>query len=130
MTGKSQSSLQIEVDGCLLYSASRNQKARAHSSGEAQYCASASAASEAMLIREVLLFTGLEVRTELLLDTAASRDICRREGVGAIRQLSTKALWPQQSVKRGVVTRLEHVHPQRVAQTWGESPCLPTDCNC
>ena len=93
-TGKSQSSLQIEVDGCPLYSASRKQKARAHSSGEAQYCAAASAASEAMLIREVVLFT--EVRTELQLDTAASRGICRREGVGAIRQLSTKVLWPQQ----------------------------------
>ena len=103
-TGKSQSSLQIEVDGCPLYSASRKQKARARSSGEAEYYASASAASEAMLIREVLLFTGLEVRTELLLDIAASRGMCRREGVGTIRQLSTKVLWPQQSVKRGVVT--------------------------
>ena len=46
---KSQSSLQIEVDGCPLYSASRKQKARAHSNGEAEYNAAASAASEAML---------------------------------------------------------------------------------
>ena len=49
---KSQSSLKIEVDGCPLCSASRMQKARAHSSGEAEYCAAASATSEAMLIRE------------------------------------------------------------------------------
>ena len=57
-----------------------------------------------MLIREVLLFTGLEVRTELLLDSAVARGICRREGVGTIRHLSTKVLLLQQLVKRGVVT--------------------------
>ena len=88
---KCQSSLNIEVDGCPLYSASRKQKARAHSSGEAEHCAAASAASEAMLIRESLLFTGLEVRTELLLDSAAAfadakvsepYDICQRKFFG------------------------------------------------
>ena len=42
-------------------------QARAHSSGEAEYSAAVSATSEAMLIREVLLFMGLEVRIELLL---------------------------------------------------------------
>ena len=57
-----------------------------------------------MLIRAVLLFTGLEVRTELSLDSAAARGICRREGVGIIRHVSTKVLWPQQLVNRGVVT--------------------------
>ena len=70
-------------------SASRKQKARAHSSGDAEYYAAASATSEAMahssgeaeyaaasatseamLIREVLLFMGLEVRIELLLNRA------------------------------------------------------------
>ena len=83
---KSQSSLKIEVGGCPLYSASRKQKARAHSSGEAEYNAAASAASEAMLCRGVLLFTGLEAQTEeLLLDGAAARGMCRRAGVGTIR---------------------------------------------
>ena len=53
-------------------------------------------ASEAMLIRAVLLFTGLEVRTELLLDSAAARGKCRREGVRTMRQLSTKVFWLQQ----------------------------------
>ena len=38
----------------------------------------------------------LEVRTELLLDSAGARDICRREGVGTIRLLSTKVLCLQQ----------------------------------
>ena len=39
---KSQSSLKIEVDGCPRFSASRKQKARAHSSGEAEYYGAAS----------------------------------------------------------------------------------------
>ena len=89
---KSQATLKIEVGGCPLFSASRKQKARAHSSGEAECYAAASATSEALLIREVLSFTGLEVRTELLLDRAAARGRCRREGVGTIRHVSTKVL--------------------------------------
>ena len=34
-----------------------------------------------LLIREVLLVMGLEVHTELLLDSASARGICSREGV-------------------------------------------------
>ena len=41
----------------------RKQKPRAHSRSEAEYYAAASAARETMLIREVFLFMGLEVRT-------------------------------------------------------------------
>ena len=99
---ESQSSLKSEVDGCPLYSASRKQKPRAHSSGEADYYAAASATSEAMLIRELEVRT--EVRTELLLDRAAARGMCRRERVGIVRQLSTKVVWLLQLVKRGVFT--------------------------
>ena len=50
--------------------------------GEAEYYAAASATSETLLIREVLLFMGQEVRIELLLDSAAARGTCRREGFG------------------------------------------------
>ena len=57
-----------------------------------------------MLIQEVLLFVGLEVRTELWLESAAARGICRSEGFGTIRRLSTKVLWLQQLVKCGVIT--------------------------
>ena len=43
------------------------------------------------------------MRIELLLNSAAARGICRREGVGTIRHLSTKFLWLQHLVKRGIV---------------------------
>ena len=48
-----------------------------------------------MMMREVWVFMGLEVRTELLLDSAAARGICRREGVGNTLHLSTNLLWLQ-----------------------------------
>ena len=89
--------LKLMVARCIPH------QARAHSSSEAEYYATVSATSEAMLIREVLLFLELEVRTELLLDSAGARGICRREGVGTIRHLSTKVLWLQQLVRRGIV---------------------------
>ena len=44
-------------------------------------------AHEAFKRVEALLFMGLEVRTELLLDSEAERGIRRREGVGTIRHL-------------------------------------------
>ena len=50
------------------------------------------------------MFMGLEVLTEFELDSAAVCGICRREGVGIIRPLSTKVLCLQQLVQRGVVT--------------------------
>ena len=56
--GQSQLSLKMEVDGCPLCSTSRKQKARAHSSGESECCAPASAAREALLIRKSLVAFG------------------------------------------------------------------------
>ena len=66
-----------------------------------------------MLIREVpLLFTGLEFLKELLLESAAARGRCRREGVGSVRHLSTHVLCLQQLVNRGGVTVGVCVNPQ------------------
>ena len=83
---------------CILHHASIN-FARTQA---AKLITAASATNEATLIRELEART--EVRTELLLDSAAARGICRSERVGTIRNLSTKVVWLQQLVKRGVVT--------------------------
>ena len=125
---KSQSSLKIEVNGCPLYPASRKQKARGHSSGEAEYHVTASAASEAMLIREVLLFTGLDVRTELLLVSAATRG-----------RIQAPECWDHtsfvnESSLAAAVGETRSGHGRSVcirrepAQTWRQSHCLPVDC--
>ena len=65
-----------------------------------------------MLIREVLLFSGLEVRTELLLDSAAARGTCRREGVGTIRHLSTKVLWGETRSGHGLSVFIRREPPR------------------
>ena len=85
---------------CILHHASIN-LARTQAA-KTDYCAAASATSEAMLIRELEAQT--EVQTELLLDNAAARGMCRRDRVGTIRHLSTKVVWLQQLLKSGVVT--------------------------
>ena len=117
--------MKILADGCALHSSSRKQKARAHSSAEAEYYAGAAAASEAMYLREVFLHAGFEVRTELIMDSAAARGICRREGVGAIRHLSTKVLWLQQLVKRGVIAVGSTPGSENIADLG--TKCLPAD---
>ena len=111
----------IEFEKLKSMDASRKQKACAHSSGEAEKNAAASAAGEAMLIRGVLLLTGLEVRTELLLDSAAGRGICRREGVGTRRHLSTTVLLATAVGE----TRSGHGWSVHIR---GEPRRLPTDC--
>ena len=76
-----------------------------------------------------LFSMGLEVRTEHFLDSAAARGICRCEGVGTVRHLSSKVLRLQQLVKRGVVVLGACTHPQRTAQTWGRSHYPSKDCD-
>ncbi len=105
-TRQSQSSLHIEVDGCPIFSTSRRQGAVLHSSGEAEYYASVSAASEGIYIKQVLQHAGFEVRMVLLMDSSAAKGICKREGVGKIRHLSAKTLWLQKAVKNGWITGL------------------------
>ena len=103
LTRRSQSSVHIEVDGCPLHGASRRQNATATSSAEAEYYAACAALSEAIHIREVLVFFGYEVVMRLLMDSSAARGICRREGVGRVKHLETKCLWVQQYVKKKIV---------------------------
>ena len=49
----------------------------------------------------MLEFAGYDVHMILLLDSAAARGICRREGVGRIRHLLAKTLCLQKLVKSG-----------------------------
>ena len=81
-----------------------------------------------MLIREFLLFMGLEVRTELLLDSAAAPGICRGKEVGTKCHLSTKVLRLQQLMKRGLVIVSACTSAETV-QTWRQSHYLSTGCN-
>ena len=71
----------------------------AQSSGEAEYYAAATAASEGALVAKVLNFVGVPLGPVLFLDSSAAIGACRRMGVGKARHLETKVLWLQQLVK-------------------------------
>ena len=121
-------SLKIEVDGCPLFSASRKQMARAHSSGEARHHAAASATGETIVDPRSLVVQGTG-SLDRTLANAAARGTCRRESVGTVRHVSKKVVWPQQLVKRGVVMPGVRTSAENRADLGTESHYLSTDCD-
>ena len=81
-TRRSTSSGNVFLDGQVIYSFSRSQKTVSLSSGEAEYYAGASAASDSILLKEAVQFlTGKRCVTHLHLDSSAARGIITRQGV-------------------------------------------------
>jgi len=103
VTRRSVSSGVLELGGATLFAYSRTQKVVSLSSGESEYYAAVDCACEAIFFRKVLAFLGFQCIARLLLDSAAAIGISRRQGVGRIRHLSSKTLWLQQAVLKGVV---------------------------
>ena len=106
-TRRSVSSCFISIGGATLYSFSRTQSVQAQSSGEAEFYAVASGTSEGLLLREVLLFFGIQKshggpQLRLRMDSSAARGICLRQGVGKVRHLAVKTLWVQDLCKRSL----------------------------
>ena len=89
---------------------SRNQKSVALSSGEAEYYAGASAASDSILLKEAIQFlTGKRCKVNLYLDSSAARGIITRQGVGRVKHLQIRTLFLQELHKQGTLS----VHPVR-----------------
>ena len=90
------------------YSFSRNQKSVSLSSGEAEYYAGASAASDSMLLQEAIKFlTRKSCKVHLYMDSSAARGIITRQGVGRVKHLQIRTLFPQDLHKQGTIS----VHP-------------------
>ena len=70
----------------------------------AEFYAGCATAEEMLLARDVLMFFGCRVEASLHMDSAAARGICRREGVGKVKQLEVRTLWKQQVVKAKTLT--------------------------
>ena len=105
---KSTSSGTMFLDGQVIYTFSRNQKSVALSSGEAEYYAGASAASDSILLKEAIQFlTGRRCQVNLYLDSSAARGIITRQGVGRVKHLQIRALFLQELHKQGTLS----VHP-------------------
>ena len=105
---KSTSSGTTFLDGQVIYTFSRNQKSVALSSGEAEYYAGASAASDSILLKEAIQFlTGKRCQVNLYLDSSAARGIITRQGVGRVKHLQIRTLFLQELHKQGTLS----VHP-------------------
>ena len=107
-TRRSTSSGNVFLDGQVIYSFSRSQKTVSLSSGEAEYYAAASAASDSILLKEAIQFlTGKRCVVHLHLDSSAARGIITRQGVGRVKHLQIRTLFLQDLHKQGTVS----VHP-------------------
>ena len=102
---KSTSSGTMFLDGQVIYTFSRNQKSVALSSGEAEYYAGASAASDSILLKEAIQFlTGRRCQVNLYLDSSAARGIITRQGVGRVKHLQIRTLFLQELHKQGTLS--------------------------
>ena len=107
-TRRSTSSGTIFLDGQCIYSFSRNQKSVSLSSGEAEYYAGASAASDSILLQEAVKFlTQRNCKVHLHMDSSAARGIITRQGVGRVKRLQIRTLFLQDLHKQGTIS----VHP-------------------
>ena len=107
-TRRSTSSGTIFLDGQCIYSFSRNQKSVSLSSGEAEYYAGASAASDCILLQEAVKFlTQRNCKVHLHMDSSAARGIITRQGVGRVKHLQIRTLFLQDLHKQGTIS----VHP-------------------
>ena len=98
-TRKSVSSVQIYLDGCLLESYVRSQRAIALSSGESEYVAMVGGRSEGLFLKHCWKFlTNEDLEMICRSDSSAARALAGRVGVGRTRQIAAGLLWLQQKV--------------------------------
>ena len=102
-TRKSKSSVHLYLGGSLVASFVRSQRSVALSSGESEFVAMVSGATECVYLRECIDFmTKKKYDLDCILrsDSAAGRGINQRIGCGRIRHLDCGLLWVQDGVKQ------------------------------
>ena len=87
----------IFLAGNWIHSYARTQKNITLSSTEAEYVALVSGASEGLLLKAAVEhLTGEQVKLVIYGDNSSSIAIAQKEGVGKLKHLSGRLLWPQQ----------------------------------
>ena len=102
-TRRSKSSVHLYLGGSLIASFVRSQRSVALSSGESEFVAMVSGATEVVYLRECIGFMTkdlYQVDSILQSDSAAGRGISQRIGCGRVRRLDCGLLWIQDGVKR------------------------------
>ena len=99
----------------MLYHYSTTQSTVALSSGEAELSGICKAAPKAMCLRSVAADIGVELQVEVLTDATAAIGICRRRGLGKIRNLAVADLWIQDKVRSNEITLTKVYGPDNPA---------------
>ena len=84
----------------LIKAYSRTQSNIALSSGEAEFYALVSTASEALGVLAMSEDFGDKTEAYLYADASAAIGVANREGLGRIRHLDTQSLWLQQALRK------------------------------
>ena len=101
---KSATSFQVFVDGNLIESRVRCQKAIALSSGESEFVAMVGGSSEGLLAKHLMKFLlNRDPEMKARSDSSAARSLAQRQGIGRIRHLDASLLWLQQKEKENVL---------------------------
>ena len=86
------------VGGAVIKSWSNRQATVALSSGEAEFYSAGKAAAELIGVKSVMRDMGWDVDIKLHVDATVAR-----QGIGKIRHLEVRYLWPQEMAKSGVI---------------------------
>ena len=101
---KSTTSMQLYLDGNLIDSKVRSQKAIALSSGESEFMALLAGCSEGMLLRHLWnQITGGNCKTKARSDSSAARGMTQRQGIGRVRHMDAAMLWIQQKERDKII---------------------------
>jgi hypothetical protein len=98
---KSTSGGMMCVDGVGIKHWSRTQKARALSSGEAEYYAMVTGGAEGLGMQSLAEDLGWKVQVRVWTDSSAAKAVANRRGLGKLRHVELKWLWMQDMVKEG-----------------------------
>ena len=88
----------------LLQHWAQTQSTIALSSGEAELTGICRGTSKGIGLRSLCQDRGLKVHLNVLTDATAAIGICRRRGLGKIRDLAVADLWVQDKVRSGDIT--------------------------
>ena len=89
------------VDGVAIKHWSRTQKARALSSGEAEYYAIVTGSADGLGVRSLAEDLGWKAVVRVWTDSSTAKAVSGRRGLGKLRHVELKWLWVQEAVKEG-----------------------------
>ena len=97
---KSTSSAMHVLNGLIVHSTSRSQKAISLSSTEAEWYAGSAATCDSLFLRNILQFLTGDVQCVVLhVDNSAERNVAAKLGVGRLRHISGRMMWMQQLLR-------------------------------